>query len=103
MHLFNVFGYVLFSVEEPTKCVYRDVDFYGHDISHVSASDATECQILCSQLHVCQFWTFIVQQNVCALKTSNIGYKEISEHISGSRDCIPQNITKSKTIIMQLC
>merc|ERR1711928_277533 len=74
-------------------CPEMDVDFGGSDITViVDVLNWEECAATCLDMPDCLFWTLDNRegQHRCIPKTSDAGYHQYENHISGVRGC-PMN------------
>ena len=70
------------------RCVEYGIDYYGFNLAlRRRVTHWSDCARHCENEAECAFWTWIMDNKVCLLKSSNIGRRRRSNALSGNRLC----------------
>ena len=73
------------------QCFQNNLDYYGNDVSSISASSPNDCQEKCQNNKDCGVWTYGKEKNIrgenCWLKNDNSYKVWKKDLISGPKYC----------------
>ena len=71
------------------RCVEYGIDYKGYDIDIIyGIQHWQDCASQCKDSRSCSYWSWIVDEHRCILKTSDAGRRQVGQAISGSYTCL---------------